>query len=57
MNMQCYEKNRVVEDKLRGGGVLLYIKNSINVILREDFSGSVFPESMCCDLEVGGIKH
>ena len=48
--------DRIIGAKLRGGGVLLYIKNSFNVVLREDFADINFPETLWCDLEVGGEK-
>jgi ribonucleases P/MRP protein subunit RPP40 len=59
LNIEGYtllRKDRILGNKLRGGGVLLYIKNSINVVLREDFSNKHFEESIWCDLELGGEK-
>ena len=59
LNLDGYtmlRKDRVPGVKLKGGGVLLYIKNIFNVVLREDFSSTNFPESIWCDLEIGGEK-
>lgn len=49
-------KDRIIGDKLRGGGVLLYVKNSVNVTIREDFSDTFFAECVWCDIEIGGEK-
>jgi ribonucleases P/MRP protein subunit RPP40 len=49
-------KDRVVGTKVRGGGVLLYVKNLINVVLREDYFDNNFQECIWCDIEIGGEK-
>ena len=49
-------KDRVIGDKIRGGGVALYIKNEFSVTTREDLTEANFPESIWCDIEIGGEK-
>jgi len=51
-----FRKDRIIGEKLRGGGVLLYVKNYINVLLRDDITDVNFPENIFCDIEIGGEK-
>src|SRR5271169_6404308 len=51
-----FRKDRIIGEKLRGGGVLLYVKNYINVLLRDDIADVNFPENIFCDIEIGGEK-
>jgi hypothetical protein len=54
-----FRKDRMVGvdgTTLRSIGVLLYIKNSINAVVREDCLDRNFPECMWCDIEVCGEK-
>ena len=41
---------------MQGGGVLLYIKNYINAVEREDLLNENFPEYIWCDIEIYGEK-
>ena len=43
--------DRIVSDKVRGGGVMLYIKSTLNATVREDLA-SIFAECICCDVEI-----
>jgi Reverse transcriptase (RNA-dependent DNA polymerase)/Endonuclease-reverse transcriptase len=59
LNLDGYtmlRKDRMVGDKSRGGGVLLYIKNSWNANARDDLTDANFPESVWCDLKIGEDK-
>jgi hypothetical protein len=59
LNLDGYRmlrKDRITGKKIRGGGVLLYIKNCYDIIEREDFNDQNFPESIWCDLKIGGEK-
>lgn len=47
-------KDRVVGDKMRGGGVALYIKNEISIIARDDLTQANFQESVWCNIDIGG---
>ena len=47
-------KDRVIGDKSRGGGVALYIKNEFRVTTRDDLIEANFPESIWCNIEIGG---
>jgi ribonuclease P/MRP protein subunit RPP40 len=49
-------KDRVIGDKIRGGGVALYIKNEFSVTARDDLNEANFPESIWCNIEIGGEK-
>ena len=49
-------KDRILGSKLKGGGVMLYVKNCLNAIVREDFEDNNFQESIWCDIEIGGEK-
>jgi hypothetical protein len=49
-------KDRVSGDKTRGGGVALYIKNEFSVTTRDDLNEANFPESIWCNIEIGGEK-
>lgn len=49
-----FRKDRVVGDKVRGGGVALYFKNEFNVTIREDLTEVEFPECIWCNIEFGG---
>ena len=49
-------KDRAIGDKIRGGGVALYIKNEFSVTAREDLTAANFPESIWCNIEIGGEK-
>lgn len=49
-------KDRAIGDKIRGGGVALYIKNEISVTARDDLTEANFPESIWCNIEIGGEK-
>ena len=45
-------KHRIVGDKVRGGGVMLYIKSTLNATVREDLASVFFPECIWCDVEI-----
>jgi ribonuclease P/MRP protein subunit RPP40 len=47
-----FRKDRTVGLKQRGGGVLLYIKNSVNAVEREEYQDINFPECLWCDIEI-----
>lgn len=49
-------KDRAIGDKIRGGGVAIYIKNEISVTARDDLTEANFPESIWCNIEIGGEK-
>lgn len=49
-------KDRVIGNKMRGGGVALYIKNEFSVTTREDLAEVNFSESIWCDIVIGGEK-
>ena len=49
-------KDRVIGDKIRGGGVALYIKNEFSVTTRDDLTEANFPESIWCNIEIMGEK-
>jgi ribonucleases P/MRP protein subunit RPP40 len=59
LNLEGYtmlRKDRLSEVKLRGGGVLLYIKSSLNVVFRDELWDPLLPESIWCNIEIGGEK-
>jgi len=47
-----FRKDRIIGDKLRGGGVMLYIKSTLNATIREDITSDVFQESIWCDVKI-----
>jgi hypothetical protein len=47
-----FRKDRILGTKKKGGGVLLYIKNTINAIVREDYLDQNFPECIWCEIEI-----
>jgi hypothetical protein len=47
-----FRRDRTVGIKQRGGGVLLYIKDSINAVEREDCIEKMFPECIWCEIEI-----
>ena len=49
-------KDRIVGDKTKGGGVLLYVKNSLQIVLREDVCNSEFPECVWGEIVIGTEK-
>jgi hypothetical protein len=49
-------RDRVVGVKLKGGGVLLYVKNSLDVVIRDDIADDKFPECIWCDVKFNGEK-
>jgi ribonucleases P/MRP protein subunit RPP40 len=51
-----FRKDRILDKKQRGGGVLLYIRNSISAVEREDIHDINFPECIWCEIEIGGEK-
>lgn len=51
-----FRKDRKSESKTRGGGVALYVRNNINVILNNEISNDIFPEILFCDLECKECK-
>jgi len=51
-----FRRDRMIGVKTRGGGVLLYIKNSINAVEREEYADKNFPECIWCEIEVGREK-
>ena len=53
LNFEGYtllRKDRIVGDKIRGGGVMLYISNTLNATVREDLIEDNFPECIWCDV-------
>ena len=59
LNVEGYtmlRKDRIIGVKSKGGGVLLYIKNSINVVEREDLLDNKFPECIWCNIVISGEK-
>jgi len=53
MNIDGYtlfRKDRKDENKKRGGGVALFIKNDINVTHREELVEALFPENIWCNI-------
>jgi len=53
---QIFRQDRVNQDKTRGGGVLFYVKEDINVVQRDDICNVQFPESLFCTIENNGDK-
>lgn len=53
---KIFRKDRKSDIKTRGGGVMLYIKDNINVVLREDICDDRFPEALFCSIESSGEK-
>lgn len=49
-------KDRIIGEKLCGGGILLYFINSVSVEVREDLEDKQLPESLWCNIEIGGEK-
>ena len=45
-----FRKDRKDENKTRGGGVALYVKNNVTVVEREDLKEQLFPETIWCNL-------
>src|SRR5271163_4472517 len=39
-----FRKDKIIGDKLRGGGVMLYIKSTLNATIREDITSDVRSE-------------
>ena len=53
LNIEGYiflRKDRIVGDKVRGGGAMLYIK--LNATVREDLASIFFPECIWCGVEI-----
>ena len=50
-----FRKDRISKDKnkIRGGGVLLFVRHNLNVILREDLESEIFQECIWCDVKIG----
>ena len=53
---KIFRKDRKSDIKTRGGGVILYIKDEINVVLNEDICDDRFPEALFCNIESSGEK-
>lgn len=49
-------RDRKDPNKIRGGGVALYVKNEISMLEREDLYEQLFPESVWCNICCGGEK-
>ena len=49
-------KDRVSNVKTRGGGVVWYFKDGINVVLRDEICSDKFPEAIFCSIESNGDK-
>ena len=49
-------RDRILGEKTRGGGVLLYIIESVNVIRRDDIVNSNILECVWCEIVMGGEK-
>ena len=47
---KIFRKDRVSNVKTQGGGVLWYIKDDINIVLRDDIHNSLFPEAIFCSI-------
>jgi len=45
-------KDRIVGDKIKSGGVMLYIRSTLNATVREDFDSQIFPECICVMLKL-----
>jgi hypothetical protein len=59
LNLEGYtmlREDRIMGVKSKGGGILLYIKNSINVAERQDMLDKNFQECIWCDIEICGEK-
>ena len=46
-------KDRILGEKLRGGGIILYLKNNLKFSVRDDFIFENFPECIFCDVKIG----
>ena len=53
---KIFRKDRISQNKTRGCGILLYIKEDINVVQRDDICNVQFPESLFCTIEAMGRK-
>lgn len=49
-------KDRSNGVKTRGGGVAFYVKDSISVSVRDEFSSDLFPECLFCSIECSGVR-
>ena len=49
-------RDRILGEKTRGGGVLLYIIESVDVIVRDDIVNSNILECAWCEIVMGGEK-
>ena len=45
-------KDRIVGEKVRSGGVMLYIKSALNAAVREDLASIIFPECIWCYVKI-----
>jgi hypothetical protein len=45
-------KDRILGEKVRGGGVMLYIKSTLDATVREDLVSEHFPECIWCDVKI-----
>src|SRR5882757_10527087 len=45
-------KDRIVGNKIRGRGVMLYIRSTLNATVKEDFDSKFFPECIWCDVKI-----
>ena len=45
-------KDRIVGDKVSGGGVMLYIKSTLNATVSEDHASKISSECIWCDVEI-----
>ena len=49
-----FRKDRKDSIKTKGGGVVLYIRSSLNPVLKDEISSSNYPESIFCSIDQGG---
>ena len=45
-------KDRILGEKVRGGGVILYIRSTLDATVREDLGSVYFPECIWCDVKI-----
>lgn len=56
LNLQGYTLFRKDRNDKKGGGVILYVENSLSVTVREELVGELFNESLWCEIQTGSDK-
>ena len=52
----CYRRARIMCDRSKGGGVLLYTKNTFLHTEKHDITINYSTEALCCEVNIDGGK-